>query len=263
MNDMDHSRQAVRYLAYLILCGLGMLVGPAMAQDTLSKEDIIKMHIKQLGGEEKLKSIKTVNQQFVMILSGPGGDMEAECELVQDGNKFRMTMSLPGFGEIQQGSNGKNYWTINPAQGDRLMDKDETALAQQQYARPFPALDWLTDYDGKINMKGETDVDGTKCYKLEFVPATGSPITRYFSADDGKMLRFDAVQKGAAGEIDIEVFLSDFKKVDGISLPFKQDTKMEQASMVMEVDSIKFNQEINPSEFKLPASIQKLVDDKK
>jgi hypothetical protein len=38
---------------------------------------------------------------------------------------------------------------------------------------------------------------------------------------------------------------------------------MEQASMVMEVDSIKFNQEINPSEFKLPASIQKLVDDKK
>ena len=260
---MDHSRQTVRYLAYLILCGLGMLVGPAMAQDTLSKEDIIKMHIKQLGGEEKLKSIKTVNQQFVMILSGPGGDMEAECELVQDGNKFRMTMSLPGFGEIQQGSNGKNYWTINPAQGDRLMDKDETALAKEQYARPFPALDWLTDYDGKINMKGETDVDGTKCYKLEFVPATGSPITRYFSADDGKMLRFDAVQKGAAGEVDIEVFLSDFKKVDGISLPFKQDTKMEQASMVMEVDSIKFNQEINPSEFKLPASIQKLVDDKK
>ena len=50
---MDHSRQTVRYLAYLILCGLGMLVGPAMAQDTLSKEDIIKMHIKQLGGERK------------------------------------------------------------------------------------------------------------------------------------------------------------------------------------------------------------------
>ena len=129
--------------------------------------------------------------------------------------------------------------------------------------RPFTALDWLEDYDGKISTKGETDVDGTKCHKLEFVPAVGSPITRYFAVDDGKMLRFDATQKGAAGEVDISVFLSDFKKVDGISLPFKQDTKMEQASMTMEVESIKFNEEIKADRFKLPASIQKLVDEKK
>lgn len=260
---MSHSPQTVRSIACFVLCGLFSLANTALAQDEVTADDVIKMHIKQLGGEEKLKSIKTVDQQFVMVLSGPGGDMEADCELVQDGNKFRMMMSLPGFGEIQQGSNGKNYWTSNPAEGDRLMDKEETALAKEQYSRPFPALDWGKDYDGKIKMQGETDVEGAKCYKLEFAPSVGSPITRYFAVEDGKMLRFDATQKGMAGEIDISVILSDFKEVDGITLPFKQVTSMDQADMTMEVDSIKFNEAIKAERFKLPAAIQKLVDEKK
>ena len=55
---------------------------------------------------------------------------------------------------------------------------------------------------------------------------------------------------------------TDFKEVDGISVPFKQVTSMEQGELTMEVDSIKFNEEISASKFKLPTSIQKLVDDK-
>ena len=250
---LNHFLPTRRCLIVLLVASGCLSANTALAQESVTAEDVIKMHIKQLGGEEKLKSIKTVEQQFVMVISGPGGDMEADCELLQDGNKFRMMMNLPGFGEIQQGSDGKQFWTSNPAQGDRLMDDEETALAKEQYSRPFPALDWLKDYDGQIEMKGKTEVDGTPCYKLLFEPATG------------KMLRFDATQKGMAGEVEISVILSDFKEVDGITLPFKQDTEMEQAQadMSMEVDSIKFNQEMKADRFQLPAAIQKLVDDKK
>jgi len=261
----NHFLSSGRFLTLLLVAVCGLLVNTAIAQENVSAEDVIKMHLKQLGGEEKLKSIKTVEQQFVMVISGPGGDMEADCELLQDGNKFRMLMNLPGFGEIQQGSDGKHFWTSNPTRGDRLMDKEETALAKEQYSQPFPALDWLKDYDGQIELKGKAEVDGTPCYKLLFEPSTGTPITRYFAVEDGKMLRFDATQKGMAGEVEISVFLSDFKEVDGITLPFKQDTEMEQAQadMSMEVDSIKFNQEMTAERFELPAAIQKLVNDKK
>ncbi|MCH2181052.1 MAG: hypothetical protein MK108_03520 [Mariniblastus sp.] len=262
---LNHFLPTRRCLTFLLIGSWVLLANTAMAQETVKAEDVIKMHIKQLGGEEKLKAVKTVEQQFVMVISGPGGDMEADCELLQDGNKFRMMMNLPGFGEIQQGSNGKTYWTSNPAEGNRLMDDEETALAKEQYSRPFPALDWLKDYDGQIEMQGKADVEGNACYKIKFEPSVGTPITRYFAVEDGKMLRFDATQKGMAGEVDISVYLSDFKQVDGITLPFKQDTQMEQAQadMSMEVDSIKFNQEMKADRFQLPAAIQKLVDDKK
>lgn len=259
---MNLPLQSGRYLTCLVLCGLTVMTNTTMAQDKVTVEDVIKLHIKQLGGEEKLKAIKTIETQSVMLLPGPTGEMEAEVDQIQDGNKFLMVMNLPGLGEIQQGSDGKHFWTINPFQGDKLMDKEETAMAREQFSSPFPALQWLKGYDGKITMKGEADVDGTQCYKLEFTPAVGNPMTRFFAVDSGQMLRMDAVQKGMAGEVKVEVYPSDFKEVDGISVPFKQVTSMEQGELTMEVDSIKFNEEISASKFKLPTSIQKLVDDK-
>ena len=246
-----------------MLGGLIIISGTSMAQDNVTKEDVIKMHIKQLGGEEKLKAIKTMTTKAIMVLPGPTGDMEAEVDSIQDGNKFRMTMNLPGLGEIQQGSDGKTYWTTNPFQGDKLMNKEEAALAKEQYGVLFPSLLWLKGYDGKIEMKGEAEVDGAKCYKLLFTPSVGDPMTRYFTADKGRLVKIDAVQKGMAGEVAVEVFPSEFDTIDGITLPFKQVTSMEQADITMEVDSIKFNEELPATRFKLPASIQKLVDEKK
>ena len=72
----------------------------------------------------------------------------------------------------------------------------------------------------------------------------------------------EAVQPTPQGDMKVVITPSDYKKVDGINVPHKQTTNTAQGDFTIEIDSIEFNKAIGDDKFKLPAEIQKLVDDK-
>lgn len=248
-------------------CFVGMLmmalmvnvssVSSVVAQDDEVKA-IIKKHIESMGGAEKLESVKSLVSKAVMVIPSPQGDMEAEIEQMQSGDKFLIVINIPQFGEMRQGGDGKHYWMTNPMVGAMLLDGDQAAMAREQYSKPFPAVTWL-NYNGKIVNKGMEEVDGRSCHKLEFQPANGPKITRWFDAESGRMVKMAAVQSGPQGDMKIEVYPTDYRNVDGIMVPFKQVTSTPQGEMTIEIDSMEFNKEIDDATFKLPKELRDKV----
>ncbi len=245
-------------------CFLGLLtmtlivnvstVSSVVAQDDEVKA-IIRKHIESMGGAEKLNSVKSLVSKAVMVMDSPQGEMEADIEQMQSGDKFLIIINIPQFGEIRQGSDGKHYWMTNPMVGAMLMDNDQAAMAREQYSKPFPAASWL-NYNGKIVNKGTEKVDGRKCHKLEFQPENGPKITRWFDAETGRLVKMAAVQQSPQGPMKIEVYPTDYRDVEGIKVPFKQVTSTPQGEMTIEVDSMEFNKEIDEATFKLPKELQ-------
>lgn len=234
----------------------------SIGQELTTVKQVVELHLKQLGGRKKLETIKAVsNETTMLIVTGPSNEIETSMNLWQKGNKFLTVMELPNGDELRQGSNGEHYWTINPFQGANLMDANEKGLAHQQFSSPFPSLGWSDNYDGKIEFHGTDKVDDDSCYKLIFTPKTGKPTTRFFDVKSGRLLKFETVQMGPGGEMEISVYHSDFKDVDGITIPHKQVTSTPQFDITIETDSIKFNTEIDDSKFEIPDEIKKLIAD--
>jgi outer membrane lipoprotein-sorting protein len=234
----------------------------ASAQDKPDAKEIIANHIKALGGTDALKAVKSVSSKGVMTMPGPAGELEANMEQYQAGGKFLMVMSIPNMGEIRQGSDGEHFWAQDPQMGTRLLDGEQLAAIKQQYAQPFPALGWA-DFDGELSVDGEADVDGKKCWKVNFKPKTGAAVMRYFDRDSGDLVKIDMKQSGPAGEMEVEVFSEDVKKVGEIRVPHKQIMSTPFGEMSLEFDEIKLNEKIDDAKFALPEEVKKLVAEKK
>ena len=248
-------------LAMMIaLAGSVWMVHPVTAQDLPSAEKVIKQHIESLGGESKLSAIQSMVTQAVITMPTPQGEMDVDFELIQKGDKFLFAMDIPGFGEMRQGSDGEHFWMTNPMMGGQLLEGEQLAQAREQYGRMFPSLGWL-DFDGKITNEGVEEVDGHKCYKLAFQSENGPSATRYFDVESGHIRRMSTTQKGPQGEMTIDAYPSDFTVVEGISIPFKQVMATPQGEITLNIDSVKFNKDIDEATFALPEAIQKQIDD--
>lgn len=234
-------------------------VSSVVAQDDAVKA-IIEKHIESLGGAKKLESVKSLVSKAVMVMDTPQGPMEADIEQQQSGNKFLIVIDLPQLGEIRQGSDGKHYWMTNPMAGAMLLEGDQAAMAREQYSSPFPALTWL-NYNGKIIDMGTEEVDRHTCQKLEFKPESGPTITRWFDVESGRMVKMAAVQSSPQGDVEVEVYPTDYRDVDGIMVPFKQVTTTPQGEITIEIDSMEFNKEIDDATFKLPRELRDKVGD--
>ena len=246
-----------------------VLVAPAAAQDMTAKE-VIKKHIKALGGRAKLEGVKSASYTGTMVIPSPMGEMEADVEILQKNKKFLMVMNLStpqGDMEIKSGSDGDTVWSIQPGMGPKVLDGDEKSSSVEMYGQAFPALGW-EKFDGEIKNKGVKKIDDKECYELEFKPKKGPTITRFFDKESGHVVKTATVQNNPQfGDIETEFVHSDYKTIEGIQIPFKQinktKTPMGPMEMIMEMDEVKLNAKIDDSKFALPEEIKEMVDEKK
>ncbi len=258
-----------RFLFSFILCCVTALttIAPIAAQEIAPEaKAVIEKHIKSLGGRAKLEGVKSMVSKGVMLIPSPAGEMEAEIELFQKGNKFLMAMNMStpqGDMEMQNGSDGETIWALQPPVGAMLIEGEQKAAAQDMYGQPFPSLGWVK-YDGEIKNEGTEKVDGKECDKLVFTPKKGFKVTRYFDQETGHLVKVSTKQKNPAmGELDISYIHSDFKDVDGIPIAHKQVTDMGVAELTLELEDVKINTDVDDKKFELPDEIKELVKEKK
>lgn len=232
------------------------------AQDDVTVESILKMHIKSIGDVETLKAVKTMRTVSTISAPTPVGDMEIEMSRIQAGKKFVMTQDIPQMGEVTNGSDGEVYWTINPFQGAKVFEGDELEMMKSQAPGFFPELEWLDGYDGEITMDGTEEVDGKMSYKLVFAPTDGPVETRFFEKETGRVLKTVSTREiPGAGEMTTEITSSDFKTVDGITMAHTQVISTPQGDATMTIDTMEVNPELAEDAFVLPEDIQSLIDD--
>ena len=160
----------------------------------------------------------------------------ATLELAQAGIKAKMTIyhakpnkvytqaEVDALGKIESGTNGDVAWELSMITGQKIKEGQERADALREAIFNKFAY-WRKVYQ-KAECVGIEPIEGRSCYKVVMTPKTGTPQTFYFDQESNLLVKVESILEHQMGTIPIELFISDYKEVDGILLPHKAKAKI-------------------------------------
>lgn len=218
-----------------------------------SAAEILEKMIEASGGRKALKAIKdtTMSGEADMIPMRMTGSMTMYHK---EPGMTRQDMEFMGM-VMTQAFDGEVAWFTNPQTGAA-----QAAPAEMQEYSKKGALEMgnsiLLDpakFGVSHEFKGKETIDGKEYYLLERVFASGDTTT--FFIDPQTFYVYKQKQKSLdmmGGEVDQEIVFSDYRKVDGIPIPFTM-TIFQQGEefAVITMTEVKFNSGLEDSFFKM------------
>lgn len=220
---------------------------------------LVKAGIKALGGAELIEKYKCSTMKAKGEMSTMGIDLEFTANMTYSPpDKYKMAMKASFAGQniaIEQVMNGKKMKsTMNGNAlplGDDETDNIRENMAEHEITRLTPLLDSKVY---KIKLGDDAEVDGKKADVL-IVSGGGlkdKEAKLYFDKETHLMVKMKRKTKepGAGGEVDEEMIISDYKKVEGIMTPHKYEVKHDgKKFMTMTMSDVKMLEKIDDKEF--------------
>jgi zinc protease len=201
---------------------------------------MLKRAQEAMGGADKLAGVKDVTESAEMTMSPAAGGMKMKQQIRWVAPElFRQDQVLP-IGTIVAYSDGKTGWLAMP-QGVMPMTPQVLKQAQGEIFRESVSL-LLSDRDASrtVTAAGPKSVDISaadgQSVRVEFDDASGLPSRMTY-------------KEAAMGGAEVSETLSDWRKVDGIKMPFK--VLMEQNGQKVgdvAISEIKINTGIKPED---------------
>jgi hypothetical protein len=230
-------RFAAMVAAVLVLFGTVFAHGGGQE---LTAEQIIQKHIAAVGGKEKLTRFKTrVAIGMVQKENEPAGKMAIMSEVPNRVSAFYAFEKFD-WRLIYDGTNSIYRPTTSGALAI-FIRKYQESLASGFLFNGIALYNTLLDSEtGKVSFKarGTKKIDGREAYVVEAQTGKGINVKLFFDAETFMWIRTDfgqahyAKQAGAFSngavahnqdEITVDYYFvtSDFRKIDGLMLPFK------------------------------------------
>jgi hypothetical protein len=166
------------------------------------------------------------------------------------------TMTLVGRGESRSGFDGEHGWSIDPANGPRLISGDE--LNERRTSANFRApLRDSTLYRTRETLE-VAEYAGQKCYKLRMVTQTGRESLECYSVDTGLLVASVRKVNSPMGSVDNVSLYSDYKEFGGMLLASKTVSESLGQRRVITVEGVVFD-EVKPAELELPPQVKALI----
>lgn len=244
-------------IALLTVASWAFLIGGSVAQKGTSKTKIPKMSAAQVleksvemrGGRKAFERITTTVIKGIVEMTNQG--LKGTLEIyAKSPNKLLAIQRFEGIGEFKMGYDGKVGWSLDPIQGLRQLEGTE--LAQLKREATFNAdLRWRELYK-KVTLVGTRKVGQRNAYVIRLVPTLGKPVTHYYDTKTFLLLRIDSVQEGPQGEIPMESYLTDYRTVDGVKIPFVTRQRLPVGELVVRIQQLQTNVSLPDSFFTKP-----------
>lgn len=166
-------------------------------------------------------------------------------------NKNLVVIDIGGFGTISQAYNGSVGWAQDPTSGLREMSGAELIAAKRE--AEFYGDIKLKQLYPKMTVKSKEKVGAGEAYLVEAVPAEGSPQKFYFDTQTGLLVRVDVETESPQGKIPFEVYLEDYREVDGVKMPFTVRRNSPAISFTVKLDKVEHNVPIDDAKFNKPS----------
>ncbi len=236
---------------FQIILAAALLSGGITLHAAPSAEEILKEHVKAIGGEAAFKKMKS--REMIATFDIPSQGLSADMKITTKApNKMRTELDIPGMGKIVEGFDGTVAWSQNPFTG--LLEKEGDQLKQAKEQADFYRDVEIAKRYEKWTVKGKEKVGGKDAYVLVGSSADGSTETMFIDADSYLLLKVTAQAETPAGKMDASTILSDYKTVDGLKLPFNINIESAAGSMTMKIKEIKNNVEVPDSLFSKPTN---------
>jgi outer membrane lipoprotein-sorting protein len=236
------------------IAALALCASVASAQSTPTVDELIAKNIKARGGMEKLKSINSMRMSGKMVMAQ---GFEAPFTVMQKRPKMTRTeFTFQGMTGMQV-YDGKNAWMVMPFMGKKdpeAMPTEQAQMLDEQADMDGPLVDYK-DKGNKVELAGKDQVEGADAYKLKVTLKNGQTRTIFLDAESGLEVKTEAKRVMRGSEVDAETFLSDYKEVNGLMMPFTMESGAKGQSMrqKMVIDSVQCNANLPDSLFAMPA----------
>jgi hypothetical protein len=219
-------------------------------------EAILDKYIEVTGGKAAYEKKRTEIATGVMEFTGKG--VKAHMTTYQAApNKSYMVVEIDGIGKMEDGTDGSVVWERSALKGPRVKTGEERAISLRGAAIQHDAH-WR-DYFQKAECTGEEPLDGHICYRVVVTPKVGQPEIRYYDKKTSLLVRSNMILKTEMGEIPTEMNVSDYRRVDGVLIPFQLKQKVLGQEFTVTNNSIQTNVDIPSDRFALPEDVKALV----
>jgi len=232
------------------------MLAPMVHAETV--DEIVAKNIQARGGMEKLKAVKTMKATGKLVMGG--GAMEIPFTRVSKRPEaMRMDFTFQGITGTQA-FDGKTAWQVMPFQTGKKdpeqSNAEQTKLIQEQADFDGPLVDYK-EKGNQIELVGTESVDGADAFKLKVTRKNGNIDYMYIDKETGLEVKTEQKRTVNGTEVESESKMSDYKEVDGITVPFTMSSGMkggpEQAQQKIVMDKIEFNVAADDQSFAMPA----------
>jgi len=215
---------------------------------TPTVDQILDKYVSALGGAAALEKVNSRVSKGVFEVPDQGavGTIEIYAKAP---NSTLTLIEIQGFGSIRNGWDGTTGWTDNPQAG--LNDYTPDQVANAKLNSFYLALKFRELY-AKLAVKGADKIANRDVWVVEASPASGSPRLFSFDAESGLLVHSVLERATPSGPAKIETYVSDFKEVDGLKIPFTIRQVTPQFTSVITLSEVKHNVPIDDSQFKKP-----------
>jgi hypothetical protein len=215
---------------------------------------ILHKFVQALGGREAWSKIESRQ------LTGEMETMGAQGEYISTAKSPNLSFSRvkhPGIGVFDSGFDGSTAWT--KGQAKVIIKKGSELERARREADFFQELHLNTTYPG-LTFVGSEVIQGEAANILESKDPVIGKCRFYFGDSTGLLLRREKSFVNPEGkQMSSETEYSDYRKVDGIRFPFRQQVTVRVRGEVvneskMVVKEVKHNLRIENGIFKMPSN---------
>ena len=215
-------------------------------------ETVIEQFIEASGGKAVFEKFKNCTQMGTVEI--PGAGITGKIQVYQAApNQMAVMMDVGPAGKTIEATDGKDVWEVSPITGERLLE----GVEKEDFLRDARFNDdlYVKELWAKVECVAVEDVEGKPAYKLAFTGKTGKTVLKFYDKTSHLLVKEVATAKSPMGEITVETFPSDYKKVDGQLVPFKATQKLLGQQLIVTLTEVKHDAEIPPDTFKRPKSL--------
>jgi hypothetical protein len=222
---------------------LVVVMGLSLTALCQTADSIIARYVAFIGGEKHWKAITTI------VSSGTydyGGIKFPFTSYSKSPDLYKYVVPLKGK-YFMQAYDGKIGWKVDGFKGE----KKKTLLKGQQAKEMLNEADVnlepvFVDFARKgytASLEGKDTVSGKGCFKIRLDTGENPSATYFFDAETGALLKKVAQSTNPELNKDVvEIYYSDYRRVNGIRLPFKTISKSGvQTILVIQVKQVQVN----------------------
>ncbi|GAB2786942.1 hypothetical protein GCM10027275_34410 [Rhabdobacter roseus] len=234
-----------------LLC-VALLATALRTASAQTVDEVIDKHIAAMGGASKLASLKSMKMEAAAQVMGM--EFPSSTTVVQ-GRGLRSETTVQGM-TIVNALDGDKGWMINPMAGQNTA----VALPEEQVKLSAGQLDLTGLYNYKqkghtAQLAGEDKVNGAPVYVVKVKLNNGMETTHYISKETNYILKTATNVQAEGQNMVVNTSFSNFKQVDGLTLPFTTEIEsaaMPGGAMTMTIKSVQVNPTVDESIFAMP-----------
>jgi hypothetical protein len=229
-----------------LLLVLALLPATAGAQ---TLDEVLAKHAAAHGGLEKWRAVNTLIITGIQVAFSNAAPFVFEWQR-PDSSRFEQSMLEMKITVAHDGT--ATSW-IHPLLGieqPAAVPENQAALARRAAEFESPLMDAAAK-GNKVELLGKEEVDGQPALKLKVTRKEGAEETWYLDPSSYlEIARFDRTLDLPDAK-DRWTYYSDFRTVDGLVIPHRQDQEYSIRHVSLTVEKVQINPQIDPERFKL------------